>query len=34
MMSADAVALRNALHLTWACVRQQLTGLAPRVRRK
>lgn len=34
VMSADAVALRNALHLAWACVRQQLTGLAPRVRRK
>ncbi|MFA1029236.1 MULTISPECIES: urease accessory protein UreD [Pseudomonas syringae group] len=34
IMTADAVALRNALHQAWACVRQQLTGVAPRVRRK
>ncbi|MGN2412607.1 urease accessory protein UreD [Pseudomonas syringae] len=34
IMTADAVALRSALHLAWACARQQLTGIAPRVRRK
>ncbi|RMQ32518.1 MULTISPECIES: urease accessory protein UreD [Pseudomonas syringae group genomosp. 2] len=34
IMTADAVALRNALHLAWACARQQLTGIAPRARRK
>ncbi|MGN2430816.1 urease accessory protein UreD [Pseudomonas syringae] len=34
IMTADAVALRSALHLAWACARRQLTGIAPRVRRK
>ncbi len=34
IMTIDAVALRINLHVAWACVREQLTGLAPRMRRK
>lgn len=34
IMTIDAVALRNALHAAWACAREHLTGVAPRVRRK
>ncbi|AHG43545.1 hypothetical protein N018_10245 [Pseudomonas syringae CC1557] len=34
IMSTDAVALRSALHLAWACARQQLMRVAPRARRK
>lgn len=34
IMAVDAVALRNNLHTAWACMREQLTGIAPRVRRK
>lgn len=34
VMTTDAVALRNALHLAWACARKHLTGIAPRMRRK
>ncbi|ORC50824.1 urease accessory protein ureD [Pseudomonas floridensis] len=34
VLSQDAVALREALHLAWACVRLHLTGVAPRIRRK
>ncbi|PLX75658.1 MAG: urease accessory protein ureD [Azoarcus sp.] len=34
IMGADAVVLRNALHAAWACARQHLTGIKPRVRRK
>ncbi len=34
ILTLDAVALRNALHIAWASMREQLTGVAPRVRRK
>ncbi|MFP3922419.1 urease accessory protein UreD [Pseudomonas sp. W5-36] len=34
IMTLDAVALRNGLHATWASLRKQLTGVAPRIRRK
>jgi urease accessory protein len=34
VLTRDAVALRKALHLAWACSRAQLTGIEPRVRRK
>lgn len=34
IMAVDAVALRNNLYTAWACMREQLTGIAPRVRRK
>ncbi|WP_213875740.1 urease accessory protein UreD [Pseudomonas sp. dw_358] len=34
VMSADTVALRQALHLAWACSRGVMFGLEPRVRRK
>jgi urease accessory protein len=34
IMTRDAVALRAALHLTWAAARKLLTGVEPRVRRK
>ncbi|MBV2079622.1 MULTISPECIES: urease accessory protein UreD [Pseudomonas] len=34
IMSLDAVSLRSNLHKAWACVREHLTGVAPRMRRK
>lgn len=34
IMTLDAVALRTGLHSAWSCARQQLTGIAPRPRRK
>lgn len=34
IMSLDAVALRTSLHTAWASMREQLTGVAPRMRRK
>lgn len=34
ILTLDAVALRNALHIAWASMRQQQTGVTPRVRRK
>lgn len=34
IMTLDAVSLRNSLHRAWACVREHLTGVAPRMRRK
>lgn len=34
IMTLDAVALRNGLHAAWASLRGQLTGVAPRIRRK
>lgn len=34
IMTLDAVALRSALYHAWACARESLTGIAPRVRRK
>jgi len=34
IMTLDAVALRNGLHSAWASLRGQLTGVAPRIRRK
>lgn len=34
LMTLDAVALRSGLYLAWSTVREQLTGIAPRPRRK
>jgi urease accessory protein len=34
ILSVDAVAQRNSLHIAWACAREHLTGIRPRVRRK
>ncbi len=34
ILTLDAVVLRNGLHAAWASVRQTLTGVAPRMRRK
>lgn len=34
IMTLDAVSLRNSLHKAWACMREHLTGVAPRIRRK
>lgn len=34
ILTLDAVALRNVLRIAWATVREQLLGIAPRVRRK
>lgn len=34
IMTLDAVALRTGLHTAWSCAREQLTGVAPRPRRK
>lgn len=34
LMTMDAVALRSGLHRAWSSVREQLTGVAPRPRRK
>jgi urease accessory protein len=34
IMTLDAVALRSGLHAAWASLREQLTGVAPRIRRK
>jgi len=34
IMTLDAVALRRGLHSAWSSTREQLTGVAPRPRRK
>lgn len=34
IMTLDAVSLRSSLHNAWACAREHLTGVAPRMRRK